>query len=668
MLRKLISYRSLILLISLTMTELPAKALSDPSDYFRSAGTGDWSNPATWESSPDNATWSAATLVPDNTANAIYIRNTHTVTVSINQSMDQVIIENGGILLHTTGILTITDEPSVDDVIVQAGGIFTLSSNNNPPQFAVSSATANIYTGGMLRVSAVGLTFAGTGVNASNYIYQDAAVLEYTLATPFSSANVTYFPNVNASTIPIFRTTNNVGIVGAGTNTVINGLFEANGNVTFQNPGTKTFRNGITGTGNINGSGSGKFIINGTTAKFGGTGMLIVSAANGLEIGGSTTVTMVSTKVMTGTINLLSPTALILLGNFNLDITAGNVTGGSATAHVVTNGSGKLIFNFITGTPQVFPIGADQTTINTLVITNGGGFSYGARVETGINPNIAVPLSAVNRTWFVTPTGGTPATINTDFYYYAGDGNAGFNYAANVELGQYTGVWNVIQTGLVPAGAYQVATTISTLANNTEAPLVLANLGAILATGHNIAVDYFDGLKQNGNHQLHWKLSCQATAFIHIQLERSTDARNYSVIYNEHATALRCEQPFSFTDNLPAAGINYYRLKITDDAGKVFYSSMVSLINVNKGINIMKMSPNPVVGNFINVKISAAEKMKMEFVITDMQGRILQKQTVALIAGFNNIPVNTRNLAAGTYQLFGNSPDGRTGTLRFVKP
>ncbi len=80
----------------------------------------------------------------------------------------------------------------------------------------------------------------------------------------------------------------------------------------------------------------------------------------------------------------------------------------------------------------------------------------------------------------------------------------------------------------------------------------------------------------------------------------------------------------------------------------------------------MNIAPNPIVTGAFNVKISTAEKTQMELVITDMQGRILQKQSVNMIAGFNQVPMNVQNLAAGTYQLFGNGADGRTRVLRFV--
>jgi hypothetical protein len=92
----------------------------------------------------------------------------------------------------------------------------------------------------------------------------------------------------------------------------------------------------------------------------------------------------------------------------------------------------------------------------------------------------------------------------------------------------------------------------------------------------------------------------------------------------------------------------------------------VPLINDTKGFDVMDIAPNPVVNGAFTLKISAAEKTKMDIVITDMQGRILQRQPISLIAGFNQLPMQVGKLAAGTYQLFGYTADGKTRVLRFV--
>ncbi|MEP7237180.1 MAG: T9SS type A sorting domain-containing protein, partial [Ferruginibacter sp.] len=181
-----------------------------------------------------------------------------------------------------------------------------------------------------------------------------------------------------------------------------------------------------------------------------------------------------------------------------------------------------------------------------------------------------------------------------------------------------------------------------------------------------ITINYFTGTKNNGSHLLNWKVTCVSTPSATIEVERSIDGRNYSSIYSINATALRCQQPFDYADNQPAKGVNYYRLKMTDVDGKITYSTVVSLINASKGIDVMNIAPNPIVNGRFNLKVSAAEKVQMQLQITDMQGRILQTQAVSMIAGFNSIPVNVRNLSAGTYQLFGNTDDGRTRVLRFV--
>jgi hypothetical protein len=358
----------------------------------------------------------------------------------------------------------------------------------------------------------------------------------------------------------------------------------------------------------------------------------------------------------------------LILGNNDLTTPSINQVGvPSATLnHVVTNGTGKLIINNIGVSPVIFPIGPSAVTYNPITISNGGTLNYGARVETGINPTILVPIRGVNRTWIVRPSGNPPGTVNVDFVYFPGDGNGSFNYLTNVEIGFYTSVWNVINYNVTPMGTYLVAGTVDIFAANSDAPLVVANLGAILSSSNSVSIDHFTGIKQNNAHVLNWKLTCNSSSYADIEMERSTDGQNYKSIYSMHATALRCQQPFNYNDADPTAGINYYRLKIMDDHGKISYSSIASLLNAAKGVDILNITPNPVVGSSFDLKISAAEATQMEIIITDMQGRVLQKKAVNMIAGFNTIPMHVRNLAAGTYQLFGNSEDGRTRVLRFV--
>lgn len=225
--------------------------------------------------------------------------------------------------------------------------------------------------------------------------------------------------------------------------------------------------------------------------------------------------------------------------------------------------------------------------------------------------------------------------------------------------------WDVIGVAGVTTGNATAGTVIW---NGTQS----ATFGAFAIGSTNFqnplpfTINYFTGSKQNGQHQLNWRLSCYSTPYVTMELERSSDQRSYTVLNYIHATALQCQLPFSFTDPAPASGINYYRLKITDADGKINYSSLVVLINADRGLDVQNISPNPVATGIFNLKLSAARPAAIKIHITDMQGRVVSEKVLNLSSGFNIIPVDVRYLAAGTYQLAGFTDEGRTRVLRFV--
>ncbi len=182
-----------------------------------------------------------------------------------------------------------------------------------------------------------------------------------------------------------------------------------------------------------------------------------------------------------------------------------------------------------------------------------------------------------------------------------------------------------------------------------------------------ITFNYLNGIKQGSNHLLTWSVTCNTTPRATLSLERSADARNFSSIYSITATALRCQQPFDYSDAQPLNGMNYYRLKMTDADGKITYSNTIALLNAAKGFELMSIAPNPVTGGTFKLNATAATPTKMELVISDMMGRVVKRQTVSLIAGYNSINMNITNLAAGTYNIYGTAADDRSGVMRFVK-
>ncbi|HMU73718.1 MAG TPA: T9SS type A sorting domain-containing protein, partial [Ferruginibacter sp.] len=228
------------------------------------------------------------------------------------------------------------------------------------------------------------------------------------------------------------------------------------------------------------------------------------------------------------------------------------------------------------------------------------------------------------------------------------------------------GTWDAIGTTGVTSGN---ATSGSVTWNGTQS----ASFGAFAIGSTNFqnplpfTINYFRGVKLNREHQLNWYLSCYSTPSVTMSLERSSDQRTYRSLHTIFATAQDCQQPFGFRDIDPAPGINHYRLKITDADGRVSYSPVVSLINADKGLDIQPITPNPVTGSRFNVRISSAKALVFELHITDIQGRVVHRQRLNLVAGFNENTVDVSRLPAGTYQVYGLANGERTKLMRFVK-
>lgn len=220
------------------------------------------------------------------------------------------------------------------------------------------------------------------------------------------------------------------------------------------------------------------------------------------------------------------------------------------------------------------------------------------------------------------------------------------------------------ESTLIPQTASGSANGVSWVQINTPgfSNFYLHNVGQVLP----ISIEYFKGSKQSGGHLLDWKVSCTGSPSVTMELERSSDARHFTAINAQTETAARCLQPFSYTDNAPVAGINYYRLKSIDIDGKVSYSNIVALLNKDKGFEIVSLAPNPAKDVAV-LSITTAQKGIIEIVLSDVSGKQMSKQRVTVIAGNNQLPLQVAALPSGTYHVTAITADGATQTLRFMK-
>lgn len=99
---------------------------------------------------------------------------------------------------------------------------------------------------------------------------------------------------------------------------------------------------------------------------------------------------------------------------------------------------------------------------------------------------------------------------------------------------------------------------------------------------------------------------------------------------------------YNTKDRNPTAGRNYYRAKIFLKNGTSFYSEIASVIS--NGDKFIFIYPNPTrLNQPINYQVKEVVG-KLDFIIYDIQGRLLRTQSIATIG-----KIETKNLAAGIF-------------------
>ncbi len=134
----------ILLFTTLTILCYAADAVGD----YRSRSTGLWTPTVefptmNWQIctvAGDPGTWVTASVVPDETAGVITIRNGHMISIELNQSADQIVVQSGGTLrIINNQVLTVKSGAGTD-LDIQAGGNLQLFGNI----YSESSSTVQI--------------------------------------------------------------------------------------------------------------------------------------------------------------------------------------------------------------------------------------------------------------------------------------------------------------------------------------------------------------------------------------------------------------------------------------------------------------------------------------------------------------------------------------------
>jgi len=126
-------------------------------------------------------------------------------------------------------------------------------------------------------------------------------------------------------------------------------------------------------------------------------------------------------------------------------------------------------------------------------------------------------------------------------------------------------------------------------------------------------------------------------------VERSSNAIEfYAVGTLEGAGSSKTTLHYSFYDDAPLSGLNYYRLKQTDYDGKTSYSAIEAISF--SATSALRVYPNPA-ANELSITVPGDET---EFEIRDIRGLLILK---GRYRGAGNASIDISELAAGTYIL-----------------
>lgn len=178
---------------------------------------------------------------------------------------------------------------------------------------------------------------------------------------------------------------------------------------------------------------------------------------------------------------------------------------------------------------------------------------------------------------------------------------------------------------------------------------IVTNKAATVVTAPSVLsvkTEYLNGEINNTGNKLNWKITCTAVQYVTMSVQRSNDGVNFEDIGNISATAVRCQQPFNFTDEKITAAKNYYRIKITEDNGAVYYTSIILLQQKTDGIIITKINAEK---NYLSLTINSIQKNNLTLYATTADGRQLLQKTLTVARGTSviNMPINM--LANGLY-------------------
>lgn len=168
--------------------------------------------------------------------------------------------------------------------------------------------------------------------------------------------------------------------------------------------------------------------------------------------------------------------------------------------------------------------------------------------------------------------------------------------------------------------------------------------------------------KKQQDAEVSWKVENEKNVAKY-QVERSANGTDFQVIGEVAATNAPA---YNFTDSKTFAGWNYYRVVSVDIDGKKIVSNVVKVMMDGVAASYA-VSPNPVVGNEINVTMNVKQGGAYFLTVRNQIVQPVASRQIVCAGGRNKVTIEKNNLSAGVYTVEITNPNGESSVIRFVK-
>lgn len=328
-------------------------------------------------------------------------------------------------------------------------------------------------------------------------------------------------------------------------------------------------------------------------------------------------------------------------GATNTDIT---ITGTNFTniTGVSFGGTPALTFHVNSSTSIVATVGSGSSG-NVVIIAAAGndtlaGFTYIVPPPPPPDPKL---------TGFSPQSGVTGATIVIQGQHLSNI--TGVSFGGSPVLGFTIISDNQIQAVVGVGATGQLKVSTPTAADSLAGFVYVKSTDTTTSTPNPVfQLVQFSGAIANGQPHLAWQARNDAGIAYYV-IERGIDGQQFNMIGTVTVSnKAGNSHNYSFVDQSPRNGPNYYRLKIVDTGAHYTYSSSIAFQLSGSKAPLLSVYPNPVKYGFFLVDMPAGADAS-EFMLADMNGKVFKRQAVA--PNTAQVRIDIPGLPRGTYQL-----------------